>query len=143
MLDWRILAVTAPIFFVGYQALTKLLPKGTSTLLIGAYALAVGAVMMLGLYLLTGTTRSLQLPSKSLLLSLGMGAGLALGNFGLIKAYSLGAPQSSFTILFYISLIIYGILFGFILWHEKLRLVQIAGIALACIGVFLAVYFRK
>ncbi|HEU4985123.1 MAG TPA: hypothetical protein VFT58_05735, partial [Nitrososphaera sp.] len=77
------------------------------------------------------------------LLTLGMGAGIAIGNFGIIKALSLGAPQSTFTLLFYISLLIYGIIFGLVLWREKLQLIQVAGVALACIGIFLAVYFKK
>jgi drug/metabolite transporter (DMT)-like permease len=69
-----------------------------------------------------------------------MGILIALGNFGIIKAFSFGAPQSTFTLLFYISLIIYGIIFGLLIWHEKLQLVQVAGILLAIFGVFLAVY---
>lgn len=132
-----------PVFFVIYQAFAKLLPKGTSTFLAGAYALAIAAVMLATLHLLTQDNKSLQLPSKTMLLTLGMGAGIAIGNFGIIKALSLGAPQSTFTLLFYISLLIYGIIFGLVLWREKLQLIQVAGVALACIGIFLAVYFKK
>ena len=142
MIDWRILAIVAPIFFVIYQAFAKLLPKNTSTLLAGAYALAIAAAMMLTLHVLTQDNKSLALPSRTLWLTLGMGAGLALGNFGIIKVLSMGAPQSAFTLLFYITLIAYGIICGLILWHEKLQFVQAVGIALACLGIFLAVYFK-
>lgn len=143
MIDWRILAIAMPVFFVIYQAFTKLLPKGTSTFLAGAYALAAAALMMAIMHVLTQDNKSLQLPSKTMLITLGMGAGIALGNFGIIKSLSLGAPQSTFTLLFYVSLLIYGIIFGLVLWREKLQLIQIAGIALACLGIFLAVYFKK
>ena len=143
MIDWRILAVVMPVFYVIYQAFAKLLPKGTSSFLAGAYGLAVAAIMLVTLHLLTQGNKSLQLPPKTMLLTLGMGAGIALGNFGIIKALSLGAPQSTLTLVFYISLLVYGIIFGVVLWHEKLQLIQVAGIALACFGIFLAVYFKK
>lgn len=120
-----------------------MLPKGTSSFLAGAYALAAAAVLLATLHVLTQDNKSLLLPSKTMVLTLAMGAGIALGNFGIIKALSLGAPQSTFTLLFYISLLVYGIIFGVVLWREKLHLIQVAGIALACTGIFLAVYFKK
>jgi len=143
MIDWRILAIGAPLLFVVYQAFAKSLPKGTSSLLAGAYALGIATVMLFVLYLLTQDNKSLHLPSKTTWLTLGMGTGLALGNFGIIKAFSLGAPQSTFSFLFYVTLIIYGIIFGLLLWKEKLQLIQVAGVALAFTGIFLAVYFKK
>jgi drug/metabolite transporter (DMT)-like permease len=75
--------------------------------------------------------------------ALGIGLLIALGNFGIIKAYSLGAPQSLFTILFYVALILYGVIFGLIFWHERLHPIQLAGLALAITGIFITVYFRK
>lgn len=143
MVDWKVLAAIMPVFFVIYQAFAKLLPKGTGTFLAGAYALAAASILMATLHLLTAGNKSLQLPSKSILITLGMGAGIALGNFGIIKALSLGAPQTAFTLLYYISLLIYGVIFGVVLWHEKLHLIQVAGIALAIVGIFLAVFFKQ
>lgn len=140
MIDWRVLAVTVPALFVMYQTLAKALPKGASIFLVNAYIAAVGLVIMLVLHLFTQSDKSLQLSAKGLWLALAMGALIAFGNFGIIKAYSYGAPQSIFTPLFYISLIVYGILFGLVIWHEKLQLIQVAGILLATLGIFLAVY---
>ncbi|HVQ44336.1 MAG TPA: EamA family transporter [Candidatus Saccharimonadia bacterium] len=143
MLDWKILAVTTPLLFVSYQALSKLLPKDISAFLINAYASLVGLVVMLLLFFLTSPNKSLQLPPKYLSIAVGIGLFISFGNFGIIKAYSLGAPQSAFTPLFYIALIIYGTLFGWLIWHEKLTLLQIAGILLACIGIYMAAHFKK
>jgi drug/metabolite transporter (DMT)-like permease len=142
-LDWRILAISVPLLFVSYQALSKLLPKGTSIFLVNAYASLVGVLLMLALHFAASPNKSLQLPGKVLLLALGMGALISLGNTGIIKAYALGAPQSQFTPLFYITLIIYGIVLGFIIWHEKLQAIQALGIVMACVGLFLVVAFKK
>lgn len=143
MLDWRVLAVTVPVLFASYQSLSKLLPKGTSVFLVNAYASLIGLMIMLTLHFLTQTDKSIQLPKKFLLISLGIGVLISLGNWGIIKAFSLGAPQSSFSLIFYVTLIIYGTLFGLLFWHEKLSLVQIAGMLLSFAGVFLVVYFKK
>jgi len=68
---------------------------------------------------------------------------ISVGNFFIIKAYSLGAPQGTFTSIYYPLFIIYGIIFGIIFWHEKLNFYQISGLCLTLIGIFLMVYFRK
>ncbi len=143
MFDWKILAVTVPLFFVSYQALSKLLPKTISPLLVNAYAALVGLVLMLTLYLLSSPNKSLRLPGKYLGITVGIGILISLGNFGVIKIFSLGAPQSSFSPLFYITLIVYGVLVGAIVWHEKINMLQITGIILACAGIFMATYFKK
>jgi drug/metabolite transporter (DMT)-like permease len=59
------------------------------------------------------------------------------------KAYSLGAPQSSFTAIFNPLYIVYGVLFGLIIWHEKLNIYQVAGMGLSILGILLMVYFKK
>jgi drug/metabolite transporter (DMT)-like permease len=141
--DWRILALTVPTLFVVYQSLSKLLPKGTSVFLVNAYASLIGLIIMLGLHLLTQPNKSLSLPSRTLWIALGIGTLIGLGNFGIIKAYSLGAPQSQFTPLFYITLIIYGIILGFVLWHEKLNSAQLVGLLLALSGLIVFFRFKK
>lgn len=142
MLDWKILAITIPLLFVTYQTLSKFLPKDTSVFLVNAYASFIGFLIMLLLHLLTSSDKSLILGMKYLPIAIGIGALIALGNFGIIKAYTLGAPQSLFTILFYVTLIIYGILFGFIIWHEKLNMIQVIGMIMAVAGLFITVYFK-
>lgn len=143
MFDWKILAIFTPFFFVTYQSLSKLLPKGTSTFLVNAYASLVGLIVMLSLHLLFSPNKSLALNTRSAFLALGIGVLISLGNFGIIKAYSLGAPQSQFTPIFYIMLIIYGVLFGVLVWKESLNLVQGLGILLSIVGLFIAFYFKK
>ncbi len=143
MVDWKTLAFTVPILFVTYQALAKLLPKGVSVFLVNAYASLIGFAIMLSLHLLTQQNKSLALTGKTLLVALGIGALIGLGNFGIIKAYSLGAPQSLFTLIFYITLIILGILVGIVVFRERLNLIQLCGILLACSGIFLTVYFKN
>jgi drug/metabolite transporter (DMT)-like permease len=68
---------------------------------------------------------------------------ISVGNFLIIKAYSIGAPQSGFTSIFYPLLILYGIIFGLLFWHEKLNVYQSLGIILSIIGTLLVVYFKK
>lgn len=143
MLDWRILAFTVPSLFVIYQSLAKLLPKGTSIYLVNAYAALIGLIVMLGLHFLTQSHKTVTLPTKSLMLSLGIGTLISLGNFGIIKAYALGAPQSSFTLFFYVTLIIYGIIFGLFFWHEKIQLMQLLGIMLSISGMIIFFHFKK
>jgi len=142
-MDWRVLAIITPLLFVTFQALSKTLPKGVSIFLVNAYASFIGALIMLTLHFMTSKDKTALLEPKVIPKALAIGALIALGNFGIIKAYSLGAPQSLFTILFYVSLIIYGILFGLIFWHEHLNAVQIFGILLAITGIFITVHFKK
>jgi drug/metabolite transporter (DMT)-like permease len=80
---------------------------------------------------------------KYIWISIAIGLLIGLGNFGIIKAYSLGAPQSTFTAMFYVALIVYGVLFGLLVWHEHLKAIQLAGILLAAIGIFITAYFRN
>lgn len=142
MFDWKILAVTTPLLFVTYQTLSKFLPKDASVFLVNAYASFIGFLIMLTFHLLTSSDKSLILGMKYLPIAIGIGTLIALGNFGIIKAYTLGAPQSLFTIIFYIALIIYGVIFGFIIWHEKLNIFQIIGMLMAIAGLFITVYFK-
>lgn len=76
-------------------------------------------------------------------IAVGIGILISMGNFGVIKIFSLGAPQSSFSPLFYVTLIVYGVIVGLIIWHEKVNALQIFGILLACIGIFMATYFKR
>lgn len=143
LVSWKLIAIITPIAFVIYQTLSKLLPKNSSVFLVTAYASLVGSLVMFAIHLLTSTNKSLQLPSKSLGLALLIGLFIVTGNFLIVKAYTLGAPQSTFTALFYPVLIILGVLFGVVVWHERLNLIQALGIVLSILGVVLISYFRK
>lgn len=143
MFDWKILALATPLLFATYQTLSKFLPKDTSVFLVNAYASLVGFIIMLSLHFLTSSNKSAILNPKVLPIALGIGALIGVGNYGIIKAYSLGAPQSIFTPLFYVILIAYGILFGLLFWHEKLNTMQILGIALSITGLLIIVYSKK
>jgi drug/metabolite transporter (DMT)-like permease len=142
-MNWQVYAILTPLLFVLYQALSKTLPKGTSSFLVNAYASLVGAAIMFCLFLLTSQRKSPALHGKTLLTAIGIGALISLGNYGIIKAYSLGASQSLFTSIFYVTLIIYGVIFGLLIWHEKLHAIQVLGLCMAVIGIFIAAYFRK
>ncbi|NTU47020.1 EamA family transporter [Candidatus Roizmanbacteria bacterium] len=143
MLDWKILAIFVPFLFVTYQTLSKLLPKGTSAFLVNAYASCIGMLVMLLLHFLFSSNKSLELNSKVIPIVIGIGLLISLGNFGIIKAYALGAPQSLFTPIFYIALIIYGVVFGLVIWHERINFLQLVGIAIAVTGLFMTAYFKK
>ena len=142
-MDWKILAVITPLAFVIYQSLAKLFPKDISIFLVNAYASLVGFVIMLTLHLLISPDKSLSLSGKNLFIAICCGLLISIGNFGIIKSFNLGAPQSLFTPIFYISLIIYGVLFGLLIWHETLNLPQIIGGLLAIAGIIMIVYFKK
>lgn len=140
-MDWKILAIFTPVLFVTYQSISKLLPKGAPIFLVNAVASLIGAIVMLALHKFTANSGTIDM--KTLPLVIIIGVLISVGNFLIIKAYSLGAPQGGFTSIFYPLLIVYGIVFGLIFWHEKLNLYQSLGIALSIIGVLLTVYFRK
>lgn len=142
-MNWQTLAVAVPLIFVAYQSLSRLLPKTTSIFLINAYASLAGLLIMLVLHLLLSPNKSIELTSKDLMLAIGIGTLIGLGNFGIIKAYNLGAPQSIFTPIFYIALIIYGVFVGFLVWHERINFIQIFGVFLSVVGILLVVYFKK
>lgn len=142
-MNWKIIALFTPLAFVFFQAISKTLPKNISIFLINAYALLTGALLMLILHLITSDKKVLSMNGKYLGAAVAIGTLIALGNFGIIKAYSLGAPQSLFTIMFYVLLIIYGVIFGIIYWNERLHPVQILGLLLALTGIIITVYFRK
>jgi drug/metabolite transporter (DMT)-like permease len=141
-MDWKPLALSVPIFFVTYQALSKTLPKDISIFLVNAYASVVGVLVMLALHFLTSSSKPGP-HGKYIWTAIGIGALISLGNFGIIKAFSLGAPQSSFSVIFYTALIVYSVLVGLLVWHESLKPIQIFGMALALVGIFLTAYFRK
>jgi drug/metabolite transporter (DMT)-like permease len=141
-MDWRPLALSVPLLFVIFQALSKTLPKTVSIFLVNAYASLAGLAIMLILYFATSHKGSAP-HGKYIGISVLIGLLIGLGNFGIIKAYSLGAPQSTFTAMFYVALIIYGVLFGILVWHEHLKAIQLLGIILAAIGIFIAAYFRN
>lgn len=143
MLDWKIIALITPLFFVTYQTLSKLLPKNISVFLVNAYAGLVGTLAMLLLHFFFASNKSLILNMKFLPIVIGIGLFISLGNFGIIKAYSLGATQSLFTPIFYVALILYGVIFGLVFWHEKLNFLQFLGIAIAVAGLLMTVYFKK
>lgn len=143
MIDWKVLAVATPLLFVTYQTLSKFLPKDVSVFLVNAYISLIGFFIMLVLHLLTSPDKSIVLGVRYLPIAVAIGALISLGNFGIIKSYALGAPQSLFTLIFYIALIIYGVIFGLLVWHEKLNPIQFFGITLAILGLFLIVYFKK
>ncbi|MDP2648434.1 MAG: EamA family transporter [bacterium] len=142
-MPWQVLAVSIPLLFVAYQALSKLLPSTTSAFLVNAYASAIGAAIMLTLYFLTSAEKSLSIDARSLSIALGIGALISIGNAGIIQAYLWGAPQSSFTAIYYPLLVIYALVVSIIIWHEKLNWYQIVGILFALVGIVLIVYFRR
>lgn len=142
-MNWQILALIAPLFFVAYQSLSRLLPKTISIFLINAYASVIGVLVMLGLHLLLSPNKSLVLSPKNLFLAIGIGILISLGNFGIIKAYNIGAPQSMFTPIFYIALIIYGTLIGLLIWHERINIPQLLGALLSIAGILMVIYFKR
>lgn len=141
-MDWRIIAVFTPTLFVLYQALSKYFPANSPIFLINAIASAVGTVVMLLLHFFFASKNS-TLGVNTITTAVVIGGLISIGNFLIIKAYSMGATQSGFTSIFYPLLIIYGVSAGLLFWHEKLSMYQILGLSLALIGVFLMVYFRK
>lgn len=142
-MTWQLLAIGLPLLFVTYQSLSKLLPGDISPFLVNAYASAIGAVIMFVLYLVTSTEKTFSMNSGSLWLALAIGALVSVGNAGIIRAYGLGAPQSTFTSVFYPLLIVYAIGFGLLFWHERLNWYQAVGVVLAIAGVLLIVYFKR
>jgi len=128
---------------VSFQSLVRLLPKDTSVFLVNAYAAAVSMIIMITLHLVTQTDKSIHLGSRALMLSLGIGVLIGLGNFGVIKALSLGAPQSMFTPLFYIALIIYGVMFGILFFKDSFNILQSLGLLVAITGIVMIFYFKK
>ena len=141
-MTWQMLAIGAPLLFVVYQSISKLLPTDISPFLVNAYASLVGVIVMLVLYFLTSTEKTLALTSKPLWLAIGIGTLISLGNVAIIKAYGLGAPQSEFTSVFYPLLITYALMFGILFWGERLNWYQMLGVVLSIAGVLLIVYFK-
>ncbi len=140
---WIIFAVLAPVMFVIYQALSKLLPPGTSIFLINAYASIVGVVLMGILHLIFSANKSVQITSRQLYLAIGIGLFISFGNFFIIKAYSLGAPQASFSAIMYPLLIIFAAITGVFIWHEKINIFQFIGILLSVAGIVMVFYFKN
>lgn len=142
-MTWQLLAIGAPLFFVAYQALSKLLPSDVSPFLVNAYASAAGTLVMLALYFMTAGERTVGLASRTFWLAVSIGFLISVGNAAIIKAYGLGAPQSGFTSIFYPLLIVYALVLGLVLWQERINWYQALGIVLAVVGVFLVVYFKR
>jgi drug/metabolite transporter (DMT)-like permease len=139
--NWQILTIVAPAFFIAYQALSKLLPKSTSSYLVTAYAMFVGAAVMLVLHFLLSPTKSLSVGPRTMWLSLGIGTLIALGNFTIIKIFNLGATQSAFSSLFNPLYIVYGLTVGVVIWHDRLNIIQLGGVALSIAGIIIISVF--
>lgn len=142
-MTWQMIAIGAPLLFVTYQSLSKLFPSDISPFLVNAYASGIGTIVMILLYLLTSTEKTFALTSKSLSLAIAIGVLISVGNAAIIKGYLLGAPQSSFTSIYYPLLIIYALVVSLLFWHERLNWYQLLGTALALIGIVLIVYFKR
>jgi drug/metabolite transporter (DMT)-like permease len=140
--NWQILTIIAPVFFIAYQALSKLLPKTTSSYLVTAYASLTGAVVMLVLHLILSPSKSIMMSSRTLWLTLSIGTLIALGNFTIIKIFNVGASQSGFSSLFNPLYIVYGLIVGVVVWKDKLNLVQLGGVALAIAGIVVISVFK-
>lgn len=111
--------------------------------LVNAYASFIGMIIMLLLHMFLSPDKSLIFTARIVPIVIGIGIFISSGNFGIIKAYSMGAPQSLFTPIFYVALIICGIIFGALIWHEKLNILQGVGICIAVVGLLMTVYFKK
>lgn len=142
-MNWLLLAISAPIFFVSYQALSRLLPKDLSIFLVNAYASFIGMIFMLIMHFSLSQNKSISIGSRELAISVGIGILISIGNFFIIKAFSLGAPQTLFTAVFNPLYIVYGVLVGLFIWHEKLNIYQIGGILMAISGIVIMAYFKK
>ena len=142
-MSWQLLAVTVPLTFIIYQSLSKLFPKDFPLFLSNAYTFFIGFLLMLTLHFLFSPNKSLAVNPKYLPIVVCIGILLSLGNFGIIKAFNLGAPQSLFSVIFYTTLIIMGVVFGLVIWHEQLHFLQIIGILLALAGIWMIVNFKK
>lgn len=141
MNTWQLLAVFTPVLFVTYQTFSKFLPKDAPIFLVNAIASFVGFLVMLGFHF--AVSSKIAISPKAIQLSVVIGLLISVGNFLIIKAYALGAPQSVFTSLFYPFLIIYGVMYGFVLWHERFHGIQFVGLVCIGVGVILVSYFRK
>jgi len=139
-MHWIIITIIAPAFFVAYQTLTKFLPKDTPILLVNAYASLVAAATMFLAHFSLSTSKEFLLNGKAVWLSIGIGALIALGNYSIIKAFSLGAPQSLFVIIFNPLYILYGVLVGVLFWQEKITAFQALGLFIVLCGIFIATY---
>jgi drug/metabolite transporter (DMT)-like permease len=140
-IPWQLLALTAPLFFVAYQALSKLLPKGTSIFLVNAYASLAGAAVMIVLHLALSQNKSFSLEAKTLGLSLAIGTLIAFGNFAIIKAFSFGAPQSVFSAMYNSAYIVFALIVGVLVWRERIATIQGAGVVLIIGGIVLVTNF--
>lgn len=141
MESWKLLAIFTPLLFVTYQTLSKLLPKSAPLFLVTALSSLIGALVMFILHFQSGN--KVLLNGKILLLTIFIGLLISVGNFLIMKAYNLGAPQSSFVTIFYPLLILYGIVFGILLWKEGITILQAVGIVLIIVGLGLVSHFRK
>ena len=141
-MNWIIFAALAPLMFVIYQGISKLLPDNISVFLVNAYASLVGAIIMFVIYFTTSNDKSLYLNSKNFTLAVLIGIFIVFGNFFIIKAYSLGAPQSLFSTIVYTLLVVFGTIAGVLVWQEKINIWQFVGILLSIAGIILVFYFK-
>ena len=142
MQNWKLAAAIIPLFFVAYQTLSKTLPKGTSVILVTTYASFISAFFILIVHLLTSQNKSLSLTMHSFLLAIAIGILISIGNFLIIRTFSLNAPQTGFYAIFNALYVIYGVVIGLILWHEKLNGIQMIGILFSIMGIVMVAYFK-
>ena len=140
MESWKILAIFTPLLFVTYQTLSKYFPKDAPLLFITALSSLVGAAVLFFIHMLSH--EKVVLSNNSIIIAVAIGILVSVGNFFIMKAYAWGAPQSSFSTIFYPLFILYSIIFGIFLWHEGLSVPQIAGIILIFGGLGLVMFYR-
>ena len=103
---------------------------------------AILVPLMFVIYFTTSNDKSLYLNSKNFTLAVLIGIFIVFGNFFIIKAYSLGAPQSLFSTIVYTLLVVFGTIAGVLVWHEKINIWQFVGILLSIAGIILVFYFK-
>ncbi len=113
------------------------LPKGTSTLTVLSYGLALATAILFVLNQIFGSDKSLAIHGKALLLMFCIGTCLAIANFAVLWAFRHGAPQSGFTAVYNPTFLIVGIVIGLVIWHERPTPVQLLGLGVILGGVLI------
>src|SRR5882762_6814991 len=95
--SWVVASLVTAILFAIYQLLLRRLFAGPPLLLVTAYVMLTGSILLFALHLAFSENKSILLSGRLALSVVVTGVFLALGNYSINLSFRLGASQLGFT----------------------------------------------
>ena len=138
-MHWFVYAMLAAIFYLAHDFFLKKISTLLSPVL-SSFLLFLVAAVTLGAWLAVQTFlgKKTGVEMGPVVQPLGLaGICLALATLTFIKTFEAGAPFSIGIPVIYVVMIVGGVVVGYLFFQEKISLLQLAGVVLCAVGLFM------